>query len=128
MKKAPDTMAKATAPGARHTAHFIGKLLDSLPPMRRLGSQSELLRTLDELADLAGMSRARFAVNFREAAGMTPLDYLTDWRMSVARNLIREGRPIKSVAIAVGYQSQAALTRVFSKRVGCSPTEWMRLA
>ena len=27
MKKAPDTMAKATAPGARHTAHFIGKLL-----------------------------------------------------------------------------------------------------
>ena len=30
MKKAPDTMAKATAPGARHTAHFIGKLLDSL--------------------------------------------------------------------------------------------------
>ncbi len=84
--------------------------------------------TLDELADLAGMSRARFAVNFREAAGMTPLDYLTDWRMSVARNLIREGRPIKSVAVAVGYQSQAALTRVFSKRVGCSPTEWMRQA
>lgn len=30
MKKAPDTMAKATAPGARHTAHFIGKLLASL--------------------------------------------------------------------------------------------------
>jgi AraC-like DNA-binding protein len=82
--------------------------------------------TLDELADLSGMSRARFAVNFRETVGMTPLDYLTDWRMSVAQNLIKQGRPIKSVAMAVGYQSQAALTRVFSRRIGCSPTDWVR--
>jgi AraC-like DNA-binding protein len=80
--------------------------------------------TLDELADLAGMSRARFAVNFRERTGITPLDYLTDWRMSVAQNLIRQGRPIKSVAAAVGYQSQAALARVFTKRIGVAPTDW----
>lgn len=82
--------------------------------------------TLDELADIAGMSRARFAVNFRETAGITPLDYLTDWRMSVAQNLLKQGRPIKSVAAAVGYQSQAALARVFAKRIGVAPTEWVR--
>lgn len=82
--------------------------------------------TLDELADLAGMSRARFAVNFRERVGITPLDYLTDWRMSVAQNLLKQGRPIKSVAAAVGYQSQAALARVFAKRVGLAPTDWAR--
>lgn len=82
--------------------------------------------TLDELADLAGMSRARFAVNFRETVGFTPLDYLTDWRMSVAQNLLKQGRPIKSVASAVGYQSQAALARVFAKRIGLAPTDWAR--
>lgn len=82
--------------------------------------------TLDELADLAGMSRARFAVNFREAVGLTPLDYLTDWRMSIAQNLLKLGRPIKSVANAVGYQSQAALARVFAKRVGHPPTDWLK--
>jgi AraC-like DNA-binding protein len=82
--------------------------------------------TLDELADLAGMSRARFAVNFRETVGITPLDYLTDWRMSVAQNLLKQGRPIKSVAAAVGYQSQAALARVFAKRIGLAPTDWAR--
>jgi AraC-like DNA-binding protein len=82
--------------------------------------------TLDELADLAGMSRARFAVNFREAVGITPLDYLTDWRMSIAQNLLKLGRPIKSVAAAVGYQSQAALARVFAKRVGHAPTDWLK--
>jgi AraC-like DNA-binding protein len=82
--------------------------------------------TLDELADHAGMSRARFAVNFRETVGITPLDYLTDWRMSVAQNLIKQGRPIKSVAAAVGYQSQAALARVFAKRIGVSPSDWSK--
>jgi len=80
--------------------------------------------TLDALADLCGMSRARFAVNFRDATGITPLDYLTDWRISVAQNLIKQGRSIKSVAAAVGYQSNAALTRVFLKRVGTSPSDW----
>lgn len=82
--------------------------------------------TLDELADIAGMSRARFAVNFRETVGITPLDYLTDWRMSVAQNLLKQGRPIKSVAAAIGYQSQAALARVFAKRVGLAPANWVK--
>lgn len=84
------------------------------------------LWTLDELADLAGMSRARFAVNFRELVGTTPLDYLTDWRVSVAQNMLKNGRPIKSVAAAVGYQSHAALSRVFTKRIGLPPTEWLK--
>jgi AraC-like DNA-binding protein len=82
--------------------------------------------TLEQLADLAGMSRGRFAVNFRDTVGITPLDYLTDWRMSVAQNLLKQGRPIKSVAAAVGYQSQAALAGVFTKRIGLAPTDWVK--
>lgn len=82
--------------------------------------------SLEELADTAGMSRARFAVNFRAAVGSTPLDYLTDWRISIAKNLLKRGKPIKTVAGAIGYQSPAALTRVFAKRTGMAPTEWIR--
>lgn len=82
--------------------------------------------TLNELAGLSGMSRARFAVNFRKTVGITPLDYLTDWRMSVAQNLLKQGQPIKSVAAAVGYQSQAALARAFAKRIGLAPANWAR--
>lgn len=82
--------------------------------------------TLDELADLAGMSRARFAVNFRETVGTTPLDYLTDWRLSIAKNLLKQGKPIKTILSAVGYQSQAALGRVFTKRIGMAPANWVK--
>jgi AraC-like DNA-binding protein len=71
------------------------------------------------------MWRARFAAAFREAVGTPPLDYLTDWRISVAQTLLKRGRPLKSVAPAVGYLSPAAFARVFRKRVGASALDWV---
>jgi len=81
--------------------------------------------SVEELAEVACMSRARFAVHFRDTVGYTPLDYLTGWRISLAQTLMKQGKPIKTVASLVGYQSPAALSRVFSKRVGVSPSEWL---
>jgi AraC-like DNA-binding protein len=83
--------------------------------------------TLASLAELAGMSRARFAANFRSRVGATPLGYLTDWRLGVARTLLRQGRPMKRVASEVGYASSHALARAFTQRLGLSPTEWLRV-
>ncbi|MBD5803830.1 HTH-type transcriptional repressor of iron proteins A [Azoarcus sp. Aa7] len=81
---------------------------------------------LEELAERAGMSRARFAVNFRETVGQTPLDYLTDWRIGLAQTLLRKGRPVKIVADEVGYGSAAALARAFTARLGVPPIAWTR--
>jgi AraC-like DNA-binding protein len=81
--------------------------------------------TLEQLAQAAGMSRARFAVHFREVVGVTPFDYLADWRIGVAQTLLKRGKPLKIVAPSVGYASSAALTRVFCQRIGLSPTEWL---
>jgi AraC-like DNA-binding protein len=80
--------------------------------------------SLEELAHLAGMSRARFAVHFRRVVGATPFDYLTDWRIGIAQIMLRKGETLKLVAPSVGYASSTALTRVFSQRVGLSPAEW----
>lgn len=81
--------------------------------------------TLETLAVEAGMSRARFAVRFRSTVGITPFDYLTDWRIGVAQDLLKRGNPLKIVAPSVGYASSMALTRAFSQRVGVSPTVWI---
>ncbi len=81
--------------------------------------------SLAALAATAGMSRARFAQHFRAVAGCTPLSYLTDWRLSVAQTLLRRGKTLKALAPAVGYQSPAALTRIFSKKLGLSPSDWL---
>jgi AraC-like DNA-binding protein len=81
--------------------------------------------SLEQLAQFAGMSRARFAVHFRQIVGMTPFDYLTDWRLGVAQTMLRKGNSLKLIAAAVGYANATALTRIFTQRVGISPSEWL---
>jgi transcriptional regulator GlxA family with amidase domain len=88
----------------------------------------ERMWTLDDLAEVAGMSRTQFARHFRSVTGATPMDYLTLWRMTMTQNLLRRGKSIKAVASAVGYDSPAALTRTFGKVIGTSPREWLRSA
>jgi len=81
--------------------------------------------TLETMASAATMSRARFAAHFRAVVGSTPLDYLTDWRVSVAQALLKRGKHPKTIAQAVGYTSDAAFARVFARRVGASPSAWL---
>lgn len=81
---------------------------------------------LSGMAALAGMSRARFAVRFREITGETPADYLASWRVMIAQRLLKRGMQLKHVAYDVGYGSASALTRAFVRKLGCSPTEWLK--
>ena len=81
--------------------------------------------SLEQLAGVAGMSRARFANYFHETTGVTPLDYLTDWRLSIAQSLLKQRKSLKLIAPMVGYSDPVALARVFSRRVGVSPSKWL---
>jgi AraC-like DNA-binding protein len=81
--------------------------------------------TLVQFASVAGMSRASFAALFRKTTGMTPMDYLTDYRVSIARTLLKRGKSLKLIAPQVGYTNPAALSRVFMQRIGASPAKWL---
>lgn len=81
---------------------------------------------LEEMARRAGMSRARFAVRFREVTGATPADFLASWRINLAQDLLRAGRPVKLVAEEVGYGSVSALSRAFARKIGQPPARWAR--
>lgn len=78
---------------------------------------------LEDLAELAGMSRTRFAAHFRAVVGRTPIDYLTLWRITIARQLLAKGKPVKTVATQVGYESPAAFSRVFARLTGQAPRD-----
>lgn len=82
---------------------------------------------LNAMAAVAGMSRARFAAHFNQTVGVPPGDYLTVWRMGVARQLLRKGLTVKQVAADIGYASPGAFGRVFLQRVGTTPTRWQQL-
>lgn len=95
------------------------------PAITAIHRKPEQPWSLEELAQTAGMSRARFAAHFRSIVGMTPFDYLTDWRIGIAQSLLKRGESLKIVAPQVGYSSPTALTRVFTQKVGVSPARWL---
>jgi len=85
--------------------------------------------TLDDLAVAAGMSRSAFALQFRTVVGITPVAYLTLWRMCSAHNLLQQdGISVSRVAIKVGYESEVAFSRAFKRHFGVSPASIRRQA
>lgn len=83
--------------------------------------------TLDELASAAGMSRTAFAEKFAESMSVTPMAYLTRWRMLLARARLRDTpEPVPAIAEEVGYRSEAAFGRAFKKIFGVPPARYRR--
>jgi AraC-like DNA-binding protein len=81
--------------------------------------------TVDELATLSSMSRAAFARTFLETLGQTPMKYLTEWRMAVARDLLRtQDVPLAEIAERVGYSSLYAFATAFRRNHGEPPGRW----
>jgi AraC family transcriptional activator of mtrCDE len=83
--------------------------------------------TVEDLAEACHMSRATFARQFARLCGMPPADMLTRLRMArAARALLQGEGAVGDVALAVGYQSEAAFNRVFKRHYGIGPGGYRR--
>jgi AraC-like DNA-binding protein len=83
--------------------------------------------SLEKLAELAGMSRSGFALNFKKQVGIPPMDYLTHWRMQIACELLKtDDHNVSTVANAVGYESESAFSVAFKKTMKCRPGFYQR--
>ncbi len=84
--------------------------------------------SLTTLATEAGMSRARFASVFHGTIGQPPAEYLTHYRLSLAKAMLWDGVPLDAIAGRVGYGSPSALAKMFRRHTGLSPLQWRRHA
>ena len=83
--------------------------------------------TLDRLAREAGLSRTVLAERFSDYVGVSPLHYLTGWRLQLACRLLEQtGFGVARAAAEVGYESEAAFNRAFKKFVGVPPGAWRK--
>jgi len=95
--------------------------------IRAIHERVEFGWTVERLARVSGMSRAAFSERFTRTVGMPPKQYVTQWRIARAKELLRGDRPsLQDIAVSVGYQSASAFTTAFSRATGCSPTEFSR--
>ena len=78
---------------------------------------------IDDFLDLAGMSRSQFMSEFQLIVGKTPIAYLKQWRMVLARIALGKGDRVKEVARKFGYSSGDAFCRAFVGAYGIAPTK-----
>lgn len=78
--------------------------------------------TVKALASAAGLGRSAFSERFRSAVGVPPLTAITDLRLAQAVTMLREPQmPMIEIAFTVGYNSEAAFVRAFSRKYGVPP-------
>lgn len=83
--------------------------------------------TLEELGRRVGLSRSALHERFVALAGLAPMQYLANWRMQCGARLLREGRlRVATIALEVGYDSEAAFSRAFKRATGLPPATWRR--
>jgi AraC-like DNA-binding protein len=81
--------------------------------------------TLPDLAREASSSRSALAERFSAVIGQPPMQYLAQWRMQIAANLLAQsGAKIAAIGSQVGYDSEAAFSRAFKKATGLAPGAW----
>ena len=82
-----------------------------------------------ELAAQAGASRSVIAERFAHLLGESPLGYLARWRMQLAARLLESTRnTMIQVAAEVGYESETAFNRAFSREFGLPPARYRKQA
>jgi AraC-like DNA-binding protein len=95
------------------------------PALRAIHTDAAHPWTVPELAALSGLSRAAFARAFQHALGQAPMQYLTEWRMTLARDHLRAGElSLAQIASRTGYTSPYAFAAAFRRHHGQPPGGW----
>ena len=99
------------------------------PPSQAVHASAGKPWTVDDLARLCNMSRATFARVFQQALGQAPMQYLADWRMTLARDLLlAQDATMDEIAAQVGYSSVYAFATAFRRHHGEPPRRWQEHA
>jgi AraC-like DNA-binding protein len=81
--------------------------------------------TLEKLASAVACSRSTLSERFAFFVGQAPMQYLARWRMQLAARLLADGTAkVSTVALKVGYESEAAFSRAFKRIIGIPPAIW----
>ncbi|MEQ8951046.1 AraC family transcriptional regulator [Parvibaculum sp.] len=84
--------------------------------------------SIDRLAKHAGMSRTKFAEDFRRVVGSSPMQTLARLRLTlVMRKMLVDELSVEEAADMAGYSSSAAFIRAFSREFGATPLQWRKM-
>lgn len=117
-------MRKMTSSGDSVNTGWLKGLSDDVIRVAIQKIHSEYIHnwSVEELAQICGISRSGFSAKFRELVGVSPMAYLHNWRMTIAKDKLRHtSQTISEICFEVGYESEASFSAAFKKDFGFSP-------
>lgn len=85
--------------------------------------------SVELLTQVTGLGRTQLYEKFRRRHLPSPAHYIRDVRITKAKHLLRATElPVSQIAFAVGFEDPLYFSRVFSKLVGKSPTDYRKWA
>jgi AraC-like DNA-binding protein len=115
----------ASAPA--HQTQWLSALRDAVlaPALAAIHASPEQKWNLLALARESNVSVSLLAERFTQVLGLAPIRYLTDWRIHVAKDLLRSSElGVAAVGRRVGYDSEEAFSRAFKRQTGLAPSSW----
>ena len=95
------------------------------PALAELHRAPERKWTVGDLAAEAAVSRSLLDERFRQRLGRSPIRYLTDWRLHVAKEMLATtDLGVSAIARRVGYDADEAFSRAFKRAYGVAPAHW----
>ncbi|MCE5291528.1 MAG: AraC family transcriptional regulator [Nocardiaceae bacterium] len=97
------------------------------PVLTAIHAHPEHRWTVADLAHLANQSRSVFAERFTRLLGQSPAAYVASRRLEKAAALLEtDEQSVSQVARAVGFESDAAFSRAFTREFGVAPSRWRK--
>jgi transcriptional regulator GlxA family with amidase domain len=81
--------------------------------------------TIDEIIGHLPSSRRNFVRRFKQATGITPIEYLQRTRVEAAKKMLEKtSQSVSEIMYNTGYNDSKAFREVFKKSVGLTPKEY----
>jgi len=97
-----------------------------LPVKDLMAAAPEQNWSLQQLADVAGLSPWHFLRQFKKSTGMTPHAWLVQARLRKARERLGRGETLAQVSTLCGFSDQSHFTRHFKNSMGVTPGDYLR--
>jgi len=83
--------------------------------------------SLNKLAEVACLSPFHFQREFKKSIGITPHEYLSDFRIRESKKMLIHSADIADIAIKLGFFDQSHFTRIFKRTVGVPPGKYSKI-